>query len=48
VEVQFVVVVLVLDRWVRLSVVSQLLALEFHIGVLMAMKPNLLLPKMAQ
>jgi hypothetical protein len=46
VEVQFVVVVLVLAQWVKLSAVNRLQDLEFHIGVQMDMRPSLLLPKM--
>jgi hypothetical protein len=35
-------------QWVKQSAVKQLLALEFHTGVQMGTKPNLLLLKMAQ
>jgi hypothetical protein len=48
VEVQFVVAVLARAQWVKQSVVSQLLGLEFLTGVRMVMKLNHHLPKMAQ
>jgi hypothetical protein len=48
VEAQYVVVVLVQDQWVKQSAVNQLLALEFHTGVLMVMKQSLRLQKTAQ
>jgi uncharacterized protein YebE (UPF0316 family) len=47
VEVLFEVVVLVLALWVKQSAVNQLLAFEFHIGVLTDMKLNHHLPKTA-
>jgi hypothetical protein len=48
VEVLFAVVVLVLALWAKQSAENQLLDLEFHIGVLMDMKPNLHLLKTEQ